>query len=296
MMGLDPRTCRRPAVRRAAAGDDRRSRDRGALRALDAVGRRPAVSPRPGRGQLLRRGGVPAPARGRAPRRGQVRRRMPGLLQRAGRGRARGPSRRRRTTRGGRRGSRGTSARAGTSRTFAITTCGCCSRSIRWRCARSIPSRYLELSRQVTGEVMGEVFGEWRRAESRVLRWARAVAERPRRGRRMGSARPSRGAQAGLPPRAPGARAGRGLDASTRASAASSYISPTIGAEAVEATLRVAMYRDMEVQVEEVQKQVVLEPRQRPVRERGGVARPVRRRLLGVPVRPAGAGSDRGDA
>src|SRR5205807_213638 len=33
------------------------------------------------------------------------------------------------------------------------------------------------------------------------------------------------------------------------------------GAEAVEATLRVAMYRDMEVQVEEVQKHVVLEPR-----------------------------------
>ena len=38
------------------------------------------------------------------------------------------------------------------------------------------PERYLELSRAVSGEVMAEVFGEWRRAGSPCARRARAVA------------------------------------------------------------------------------------------------------------------------
>ena len=41
--------------------------------------------------------------------------------------------------------------------------------------------RYLELSRAVTGEVMAEVFGEWRRAGSPCGGGARPVAARPRR-------------------------------------------------------------------------------------------------------------------
>ena len=48
--------------------------------------------------------------------------------------------------------------------------------------------RYLELSRAVSGEVMAEVFGEWRRAGSPERRWARAVADRSDAGRRLGRA------------------------------------------------------------------------------------------------------------
>ena len=72
--------------------------------------------------------------------------------------------------------------------------------------------RYLELSRAVTGEVMAEVFGEWRRAGSPCGGGHRALAARPRPGRRLGPARPPRRAEGRLPPPAPRARAGRRLD------------------------------------------------------------------------------------
>ncbi len=54
------------------------------------------------------------------------------------------------------------------------------------------PERYLELSRQVTGEVMAEVLGEWRRVRLPVRGRAGAVAQGRGRGRRVGTARPSR--------------------------------------------------------------------------------------------------------
>ena len=48
--------------------------------------------------------------------------------------------------------------------------------------------RYLELSRAVSGEVMAEVFGEWRRAGSPCAGGARAVADRSDARRRLGRA------------------------------------------------------------------------------------------------------------
>ena len=48
--------------------------------------------------------------------------------------------------------------------------------------------RYLELSRAVTGELMAEVFGEWRRAGVAVRRWDRSVAQGPRARRGLGTA------------------------------------------------------------------------------------------------------------
>ncbi len=51
------------------------------------------------------------------------------------------------------------------------------------------PERYLELSRAVTGEVMAEAFGEWRRDRSPCAGRPCAVAGGPRPGCRLGRAR-----------------------------------------------------------------------------------------------------------
>ena len=66
----------------------------------------------------------------------------------------------------GRRARRATSAPAGTSTTCAITTSSGSSASIRSQLRYADHDRYLELGRVVTGEVMAQVFGEWRRARS----------------------------------------------------------------------------------------------------------------------------------
>ena len=67
----------------------------------------------------------------------------------------------------GSRACRATSGRAGTSRTCGITICGCCTGSIQFNCAAPTSTGTWTLSRLTSGEVMAEVFGEWRRAGSR---------------------------------------------------------------------------------------------------------------------------------
>ena len=70
------------------------------------------------------------------------------------------------TTRAGRRACRATTAPAGTSRTSATTISQLLFGVDAAELRRIDHERYLELSRAVTGEVMAEVFGEWRRAGS----------------------------------------------------------------------------------------------------------------------------------
>ena len=140
--------------------------------------------PRPRRRQLLRRRRVPAapratpgwPASASRPSASRSRTSPTTRRSSACRGATATSSS---TTRAGRRACPATTARAGTSTTSATTTCASCSASTRPRCADVDHERYLELSRAVTGEVMAEVFGEWRRAGSPMRRRARAVAARP---------------------------------------------------------------------------------------------------------------------
>ena len=124
---------------------------------------------------------------GRPPRRGPLRRGVPGLLQRAGRERHRGdaPRRDRRPRRPPSRWKAGVPRDAGTGWDFEdvrdhylALLYGVDPGELR----RIDHDRYLEASRAVTGEVMAEVFGEWRRAGSPCGGGARAVAARPRPG------------------------------------------------------------------------------------------------------------------
>ena len=103
-------------------------------------------------------------------------------------------------------------APTGTSRTSATTTSACCYGLDPVAVRSADPARYLELSRAVSGEVMAEVFGEWRRPGSPCARRARAVAARPAARRGLGAARPLRRAEGRLAPRSPRARARRGVD------------------------------------------------------------------------------------
>ena len=195
MVGLEPEAGRGELFDAAAAGRGRVPRLRRGLRALGPVRRRlcrsaptaasPAISASAATG-----GRSPTPARGGGP----VRRRVPRVRQRARRGgdRARAsatPAPVRCTTRAGRPASRGTSAPAGTSTTSATTTCGELFGvdPVELRCVD--PERYLELSRAVSGEVMADVFGEWRRAGSAVRRRHRPLDAGPRRRRRLGPRR-----------------------------------------------------------------------------------------------------------
>ena len=111
----------------------------------------------------------------------------------------------------------------------------------------SDPARFLELSRAVSGEVMAETFGEWRRADSpcggALVLWLKDL----RAGRRAGAclitaASPSC-ARATSPGRWRRSRSGP----PTRDSVASRCTSPTIALEPLAGRLRVALYRDFEV-------------------------------------------------
>ena len=121
--------------------------------------------------------------------------------------------------------------------------------------------RYLELSRAVSGEVMAEVFGEWRRAGVAVRRRAGPVAARPRARARAGALLDHRGAPkvAYHHLRRALAPVGR-LDRPTRASAASTRTSRTTARSRLDARLRVALYRDQEQRVGEGEERLRLDP------------------------------------
>ena len=89
--------------------------------------------------------------------------------------------------------------------------------------------RYLELSRAVSGEVMAEVFGEWRRAGSPcgggIVLWLRDLVP----GAGWGLLDHRGEPKVAYPPPAPGARPGRASGPPTRVSAASPSTSPTTG-------------------------------------------------------------------
>ena len=193
-----------------------RGRRRRPLRPLRAVRRRPARSARSRRRQLLRRRRLPAPARGRAPRRGPVRGRVPGVRQRARRGGARAmiPSARRLAVHHP-RWKAGVPRDAGAGWDFD-----------------DVRDHYLELLFGVDpaelrsvdptatsssrgrsrGEVMAEVFGEWRRRGSPcgggLVLWLRDLVP----GAGWGVARRSRRAEGRLPSPAPRAGPGGRVD------------------------------------------------------------------------------------
>ena len=219
MLGLDPELAAAsssassspPPIR--AAGVGRR------LRPIGAVRRRAAVPARPRGRQLLRRRRLPRPLSRRATGRGPVRLRVPRLRERPRRGCDRDllvpepPSER---VVHNPRWKAGRAARrrlaAGTSTTCATTTSKSLFGGRPGRASQREPDRYLELSRAVTGEVMAEVFGEWRRAGSPCGRGPDPVAPRPRPRRRLGTSSTIAAAQDRLSPPAPGPRAGRRLD------------------------------------------------------------------------------------
>ena len=154
--------------------------------------------------------------------------------------------------------------------------------------------RYLELSRAVSGEVMAHVYGEWRRARLAVRRRPDPLAARPRRRGRLGRRRPSRPAEDRLAPPPPDPRADGGLarrrghrrrrrprrERRARSARGPAPVRPLHGPRAA-GRRRGGGRRSAAA-------------RRRPPRHRGG-PRPLRRRRLGVPVRAAGPGRDRGE-
>ena len=194
MIGLDPAPGDGAAVRRAAAEAGRAGRPDCATSPSRPGAATCRSAPTAGSPTIT----ASAPTCGRSTTRGApsaVRRRVPGLRQRARR-RMPGP----RAPSGleaGRappaleaRACRATSARAGTSRTSATTISPALRRGP-GGLRQPDHDRYLELSRAVTGEVMAEVIGEWRRAGSLArARWSVLKDLQP--GRRLGRDRPPR--------------------------------------------------------------------------------------------------------
>jgi beta-mannosidase len=119
--------------------------------------------------------------------------------------------------------------------------------------------RYLELSRQVTGEVMSEVLGEWRRAGSpcsgALILWLKDL--RPGAGWGLLDHRGGPKAAFHHVRRAMEPVAVWSTDEGLGGVVA--HIAND-GRQTVEATLRISMYRDLETRVEEAERDVVLAP------------------------------------
>jgi beta-mannosidase len=124
----------------------------------------------------------------------------------------------------------------------------------------SDPPRYLELSRQVTGEVMAEAFGEWRRAGSRcqgaIVLWTKDLVPGAGWGLLDDSGRPKAAFRVLARTLAPRAvwTTDEGLNG----------IAVHIGnerPEPLDATLRVTVYRDASVPVESGERRVRVEAR-----------------------------------
>ena len=199
---------------------------------------------------------------------------------------------RRSAARAGRRACRATSAAAGTSTTCATTTCETLF-GVDPRELRSVePHRYLELSRAVSGEVMAEVFGEWRRAASPcgggIVLWLRDLASR----RRLGPVRQPRRAQGRLSPPAPGARPGRRLDhrRGPRRDRRPRRQRPARAAARAPARGAVRRLRAATRRGERDRRGAPPRGRRAQRRDHAGA---LRRRGLGLPLRPARAGPDR---
>ena len=160
----------------------------------------------------------------------------------------------------------------------------------------SDPERYLDLSRQVSGEVMAEVMGEWRRAGLTLRRRTRAVVARSGAGRRLGRARPPRAC-----PRSPittcAARWRRWrCGAPTRDSTASSPTSPTTDPRVSRwrcGSPSTAIARRSSTRSS---RELCLAPHTTEAHNVEGLLGPLRRRRLGLPLRAAGPGPDRPDA
>ena len=160
---------------------------------------------------------------------------------------------------------------------------------------RSIdPSRYLELSRAVSGEVMAEVFGEWRREASpcggALVLWLGDLAAR----RRLGPAGLTRRAEGRLPPPQARARADRGLDrgrGARRCGGARRQRHPRPPARRPEGG---ALPRPRAEGRGGHRERRAGAP-QRPGAQRRGDARALRRCRLGIPLRPSRPRPDRGE-
>ena len=155
--------------------------------------------------------------------------------------------------------------------------------------------RYLELSRAVSGEVMAEVFGEWRRAGSPcgggLVLWLTDLMPGAGWGVLDHRGEPKVAYHHLRRALAPVAvwSTDEGLDG-VAVHVANDLPVP------LATTLRIALYRDLEVRVDEARHDVELEPHSSQDVQRRGDPRPVRRRIVGLPVRAARAGPDRGES
>ena len=155
--------------------------------------------------------------------------------------------------------------------------------------------RYLELSRAVTGEVMAHVFGEWRRAGSPsgggMILWLRDLVAGAGYGVVDHRGRP-KAAYHHL----------RRILAPTAVWLVDEGIGGVVahvandGPAPLAARLRVSLFTDLEIPVGEASEVLELPPHGGARAEHRRDARPLRRRLVGVSVRAAGAGRDRRDA
>ena len=111
--------------------------------------------------------------------------------------------------------------------------------------AHSDPERYLELSRQVSGEVDGRGHGRVAARRLTLRGRTRAVAARPRAGRRAGACSTTAASQGGLSPPAPGAGAAGRLE-HRRGTGRHRRPRRQRRPRGARATLRLALYRDRE--------------------------------------------------
>ena len=174
----------------------------------------------------------------------------------------------------------------------ATTTSGCSAESTRRRCAPRTPSATWQLSRAVSGEVMAAVFGEWRRAASPcrggLVLWSRDLEPGAGWGLLDCDGRPKvayHHLRAALAPEAVW-MTDEGLNG-VDVHLANERPEPFVGAAARRPLprLRAACRRGG--------REPRPGPRETAHPQRRGAARALRRRLLGLPVRPARAGPDR---